>query len=49
VKRKLIGKFPRLTESDLFFFEGREDELISRILKKIGADRSNIEFLLTIL
>lgn len=49
VKRKLTHAFPKLTESDLSLFEGREDELISRILRKTGSDRSNIELLLGIL
>jgi uncharacterized protein YjbJ (UPF0337 family) len=36
VKGKLKQKFAKLTDDDLQFIEGKEDELIGRIQKRTG-------------
>lgn len=35
-KRKLIQKFPTLSEADLKFEEGKKDEMIEKVSKKVG-------------
>jgi uncharacterized protein YjbJ (UPF0337 family) len=42
-KGKLKQKFARLTDDDLQFVEGKEDELIGRIQKRTGQARKEIE------
>jgi len=42
-KGKLKQKFARLTDDDLQFVEGKEDELIGRIQKRTGQSRKEIE------
>lgn len=42
-KGKLKQKYASLTDSDLLYEEGREDELIGRIQKRTGADRAEID------
>jgi uncharacterized protein YjbJ (UPF0337 family) len=42
-KGKLKQKFAQLTDDDLQFSEGKEDELIGRIQKRTGLDREKIE------
>jgi len=42
-KGKLKQKFARLTDDDLQFIEGKEDELIGRIQKRTGQARKKIE------
>jgi uncharacterized protein YjbJ (UPF0337 family) len=41
-KGKLKQKFARLTDDDLQFIEGKEDELIGRIQKRTGQTREKI-------
>jgi uncharacterized protein YjbJ (UPF0337 family) len=41
IKRKLKQTFASLTDNDLLFYEGREEELIKRILRKVGNDNLN--------
>jgi uncharacterized protein YjbJ (UPF0337 family) len=41
-KGKLKQKFARLTDDDLQFIEGKEDELIGRIQKRTGQAREKI-------
>src|SRR5258708_7715583 len=43
VKGKLKQKYAKLTDKDLTYIEGKEDELIGRIQKKTGATREEIE------
>ena len=42
-KGKLKQKYANLTDSDLLYEEGREDELIGRIEKRTGAARAEID------
>jgi len=42
-KGKLKQKFAQLTEDDLQFVEGKEDELIGRIQKRTGHTKANIK------
>jgi uncharacterized protein YjbJ (UPF0337 family) len=42
VKGKLKQKFAQLTDDDLQFVEGKEDELIGRIQKRTGQARQNV-------
>lgn len=42
-KGKLKQKYANLTDSDLLYEEGREDELIGRIQKRTGAAREEID------
>jgi len=42
-KGKLKQKFAQLTDDDLQFTEGKEDELIGRIQKRTGQVRESIE------
>jgi uncharacterized protein YjbJ (UPF0337 family) len=41
-KGRLKQKFARLTQDDLQFIEGMEDELVGRIQKRTGLSRKNI-------
>ena len=47
LKGKLKQKFGNLTNDDLTFIEGKEDELIGRIQQKIGRTKKQIEELLS--
>jgi uncharacterized protein YjbJ (UPF0337 family) len=42
VKGKLKKKYAQLTEDDLLFTEGREDELYGRLQKKLGKTSEEI-------
>ena len=42
-KGKLKQKFAQLTDDDLQFIEGKEDELIGRIQKRTGQTRDKIK------
>jgi uncharacterized protein YjbJ (UPF0337 family) len=42
LKGKLKQKFANLTDDDLMFIEGKEDELIGRIQKKIGRTKQEL-------
>jgi uncharacterized protein YjbJ (UPF0337 family) len=42
-KGKLKQKWGTLTDSDLTFAKGKEDELIGRIQKRTGETRENVE------
>lgn len=35
-KRKLLVQFPHLTESDLFFEEGKKDEMFARLAVQLN-------------
>jgi len=43
VKGKLKQKYGQLTDDDLSFAEGKEDELIGRIEKKVGKTKDEIK------
>lgn len=43
VKGKLKQKYANLTDNDLAYVEGQEDELIGRIQKRTGEVREQIE------
>jgi uncharacterized protein YjbJ (UPF0337 family) len=42
-KGKLKQKYAQLTDNDLVYIEGQEDELLGRIEKKVGRSRAEIE------
>jgi len=42
-KGKLKQKWAKLTDNDLEFVEGKEEELVGRIQKRTGETRENIE------
>jgi len=42
-KGKLKQKWAKLTDSDLQYVEGKEDELLGRIQKKTGETREAVE------
>ncbi|RYD19113.1 MAG: CsbD family protein [Verrucomicrobiaceae bacterium] len=41
-KGKLKQKYADLTDDDLLFEEGKEDELLGRLQKKVGATKEEI-------
>lgn len=43
VKGKLKQKYGDLTDDDLMYIEGKEDEFFGRIQKKLGKTREEIE------
>jgi len=43
VKGKLKQKYGQLTDDDLSFTEGKEDELIGRIQKKLGKTKEEVK------
>lgn len=46
LKIKLTRKYNSLTEEDLAYAEGQEDELISRLAKRLRRDRDYVIFTL---
>jgi uncharacterized protein YjbJ (UPF0337 family) len=42
-KGKLKQRWAKLTDNDLEFVEGKEDELVGRIQKRTGESRENVE------
>lgn len=42
VKGKLKQKYGQLTDDDLTFAEGKEDELLGRLQKRLGHDKEDI-------
>ncbi len=42
LKGKLKQKYANLTDDDLLFVEGKEDELLGRLEKKIGKSKEEI-------
>jgi len=43
IKGKLKQKYGQLTDNDLSYTEGREDEMYGRLQKKLGKTREEIE------
>jgi uncharacterized protein YjbJ (UPF0337 family) len=46
VKGKLKQKYAGLTDDDLTYIEGKENELLGRIQKRLGKSREEVEKLL---
>ena len=46
IKGKLKQAYGELTDDDLKYVEGQEDELVGRIQKRIGATANDVRFLL---
>ncbi len=46
IKGKLKQKYADLTDDDLMFIEGKEDETLGRIEKKLGKSREEVERIL---
>lgn len=42
-KGKLKQKYSKLTDDDLTFAEGKEDELIGRLQKKLGKTKDEVK------
>lgn len=42
MKGKLKQKYANLTDDDLMFEEGKEDELIGRLQKKLGKSKDEV-------
>jgi uncharacterized protein YjbJ (UPF0337 family) len=42
IKGKLKQKYGQLTDNDLSFAEGKEDELLGRLQKKLGKSREDL-------
>ncbi|MOA09965.1 hypothetical protein D3C78_1298310 [compost metagenome] len=47
IKTKIKRKYNRLTDEELAFVPGQEEDLISRIMKSINKDREYVEFMLS--
>ncbi|GAB1453164.1 CsbD family protein [Draconibacterium sp.] len=43
VKGKLKQKYANLTDDDLTYVEGKEDELLGRLQKKTGESKDNLK------
>ena len=41
-KGKLIQKFANLTDNDLLFAEGKKDEMLGRLQKKLGKTKEEM-------
>lgn len=46
VKGKLKQKYSNLTDDDLTFAEGKEDELIGRLQQKLGKEKEEVRRML---
>ena len=42
IKGKLKQKYAQLTDDDLMFAEGKEDELLGRLEKRVGRTRDEL-------
>lgn len=47
IKGKLKQKFGLLTDSDLLFIEGKQDELLGRLQTKLGRTKEEIHKLIS--
>jgi uncharacterized protein YjbJ (UPF0337 family) len=43
IQGKLKQKYAQLTDNDLMFIEGKEDEMLGRIQKRIGKSKEEIK------
>lgn len=46
MKGKLKQQFSNLTDDDLLFSEGKEDELIGRLQKRLGKSKEEVKALI---
>lgn len=46
-KGKLKQKFAELTDDDLLLIEGKEDEMLGRLQKRLGKTRDDIRKIIT--
>lgn len=46
-KGKLKQKYANLTDDDLMYAEGKEDELLGRLQKKLGKSKEEVEKLIS--
>jgi uncharacterized protein YjbJ (UPF0337 family) len=46
VKGKLKQKYPQLTDDDLTYAEGKDDELIGRLQKRLGKSAEEVKQML---
>ncbi len=46
-KGKLKQKYANLTDDDLMYTEGKEDELLGRLQKKLGKSKEEVEKLMS--
>ena len=46
IKGKLKPQFGNLTDDDLTFAEGKEDELLGRLQKKLGKSREELRVMI---
>lgn len=42
IKGKLKQKYAQLTDDDLIFAEGKEDELLGRLQKRLGRSKEDV-------
>ena len=42
LKGKIRQKYGNLTDDDLFYAEGKEDELLGKLQKKVGKSRQEV-------
>lgn len=47
IKGKLKEAYAQLTDDDLLYVEGKEEELLGRLQKKLGKSQEEIESLIT--
>lgn len=47
IKTKIKRKYNRLTDEELTFVPGQEEDLVNRLMKLINKDRSYVEFMLS--
>lgn len=47
IKGKLKQKFSMITDNDLLFVEGKQDEMLKRLEKKLGKTKEEIHKLIT--
>ncbi len=47
IKKKLKEKFDMLTDSDLLFAEGRQDEMLCRLQTKLGRTKAEVQKILS--
>ena len=41
------AKFPRITDADVYYDEGKKDEMLNRVQIKLGKTKEELEFILT--
>lgn len=46
LKGKVKQKYADLTDDDLLYIEGKEDELLGRLQKKLGKSKEEVEHML---